>query len=1011
MMKGLPRVGVTLFTVLLPLAAHAQKKTLTQADWDRWRSIQGAAISANGQWVAYTLSPQVGDGEFVVRSTSSAIEYRVPVGYIGRVNNVPGGLRPAGGAPAGAGGRGGRGGGGGPAGTTGPFNSSSKFAFVSTQPTKEETERTQRAGRGGRAGGAGAAVAATDAESGAAAGSSLVMVSLVDGRQTTLPNARGLRLPKDNGTWMAYTVVPDSAARAAGDSSGRGNVNVPGGAAPAGAAGRGGRAGRGGAGGVGAAAPGGRRAYGTTVALRNLDTGVEEKIADVLSFTFDDSAKVLAYSIASRDSTKDGMFLRDLKTGVVKTLATGRGNYRDFTFDRTQQQFAFTSDHDEFGQPNAHATLFLGAMKPGTAAQIVSATALPTGMHVADNAGISFTRNGSALQFNIQPPPDDTVPADSLVGKATFDLWHYKDAQLQPTQKLQVARDRNRSYNAVYHIATKKVLQLTTDSMPTVTLSADGHTGLASTSVAYNIERMWGEGGNDIYVIDATTGTRRLIAEKISGQAQLSVDGKFVIFWNGGQYHTYNLLTGKTVDVTSVAKGVHFDEETWSTPNAPSPWGIGGWTRGDKSVLLYDRFDIWEVDPTGVKAPIVVTDSVGRKERLVFRLVDLDRDPQDDRAIDPAKPLMLHAFGEATKGSGFYRDRLDVKAMPEKIVFDDIAYGAPQKARNAEEYLVTKSTFIDFPNLYVGASLTSLTKISDANPQQKEYNWGTAELVTWTSSDGHPMQGILYKPENFDPTKKYPMVSYFYEDLSDGLHNYVAPNGRNVVNPTHYVSNGYLVFEPDIYYEIGYPGPSAMKSIVPGVQMLLQRGYVNPKGLGLQGQSWGGYQTAYMITQTSMFSAAMAGAPVANMTSAYGGIRWGTGISRTGQYENGQSRIGKSLWDAQSLYIENSPLFWLPRVTTPLFIMSNDMDDAVPWYQGIELFVGMRRLGKEAYLIDYNNDVHNPSSRANQKDIAMRMQQFFDTKLMGKPAPDWMVKGIPAKDKGKDQVTAPIIRP
>jgi dipeptidyl aminopeptidase/acylaminoacyl peptidase len=318
--------------------------------------------------------------------------------------------------------------------------------------------------------------------------------------------------------------------------------------------------------------------------------------------------------------------------------------------------------------------------------------------------------------------------------------------------------------------------------------------------------------------------------------------------------------------------------------------------------------------------------------------------------------------------------------------------------------MVTKSTFIDFPNLWVGPNLTSLTKISDANPWQKDYNWGTAELVTWNSSDGVPLQGILYKPENFDPSKKYPMISYFYEDLSDGLHNYVPPTGRNVINPTHYVSNGYLVFEPDIHYEIGYPGPSAVKSIVPGVQKLLERGYVDPKGLGLQGQSWGGYQTLFIITQSQMFSAAMAGAPVVNMFSAYGGIRWGTGIARAFQYEKTQSRIGKSIWEAPNQYMENSPLFWLPRVTTPLFTMNNDADDAVPWYQGIELFVAMRRLGKEMYFINYNNDVHNPASRANQKDIAMRMQQFFDSKLKGTPAPEWMVKGIPAKDKGRDQV-------
>jgi dipeptidyl aminopeptidase/acylaminoacyl peptidase len=334
----------------------------------------------------------------------------------------------------------------------------------------------------------------------------------------------------------------------------------------------------------------------------------------------------------------------------------------------------------------------------------------------------------------------------------------------------------------------------------------------------------------------------------------------------------------------------------------------------------------------------------------------------------------------------------------------DVAWGTPLKAKNADQYLVTKGTFVDFPNLYAGPRLTSLAKISDANPQQKDYNWGTVELVHWVSNDGFEQKGLLYKPENFDPTKKYPMISYFYEQLSNGLHSYVPPNGRNVINPTHYVSNGYLVFEPDIHYEVGYPGPSAMKSVIPGVQMLVGRGYVDVKHMGLQGQSWGGYQTLYMITQTQMFAAAMAGAPVVNMTSAYGGIRWGSGVARAFQYEKTQSRIGGSIWEYPTRYIENSPLFWLDKVTTPLFIMNNDADDAVPWYQGIETFVGMRRLGKEVYFIDYNNDVHNPASRANQKDIAMRMQQFFDNKLKGAPAPDWMVHGIPYRDKGRDQL-------
>jgi hypothetical protein len=140
------------------------------------------------------------------------------------------------------------------------------------------------------------------------------------------------------------------------------------------------------------------------------------------------------------------------------------------------------------------------------------------------------------------------------------------------------------------------------------------------------------------------------------------------------------------------------------------------------------------------------------------------------------------------------------------------------------------------------------------------------------------------------------------------------------------------------------------------------------------------------------------------MISAYDGIRWGSGLPRQFQYEKTQSRIGGSIWEYPTRFIENSPLFWLDKVKTPLFIMANDMDDAVPWYQGIEYFVTMRRLGKEVYFIDYNNDVHNPASRANQKDIAAKMQAFFDNKLKGAAAPDWMAKGIPYVAKGKDQL-------
>jgi hypothetical protein len=979
---------LTAVLVIVP-AAQAQKKALTQADWDKWKAINAPALSNDGKWAAYTLIPQVGDGELVIRATSGTTEFHVPRGYLGRPNNVPGGLRgPAGGTgegdPVAA------------TATPAQITSDSRFVVVSTQASQAEVERAGR-GRG---------AAATNRQS-------LAIVSLPDGKVTTIGGVRSFRLARANGTWLAYVPEPDSTTPS--DSAARGGA--------ANAAGGGGR-GRGGRGGGGA--PSNRRQFGSPLVLRNLATGAEERLTDVLAFAFDDSAKVLAYTVVSRDSTKDGAFLRAMAGGTTTTLLAGRGDYKAPTFDRTGTQLVFLSDHDSFGHETpARYTLYQASTKGGAAQAIVNPSQVTTGMHIADNGPLAFTRSGTAITFNVAPPPIDSVPADSLVGKSVFDLWHYKDPVLQPTQRINAQRDRNKSYQAIYFASTKKVVQLADDSIPTVSVSEDGKIAVANSRERYMIEQMWGDGGSDVYVIDPATNARHLIREKINGNAQLSPDARFVIFYDKAHWYTYSTATNKLVDLTGGMKGVHFDNETDDHPNEAPAWGVAGWTKGDKSVLINDRFDIWEFDPTGAKPATVVTDSVGRKNSIQFR-VEIAGGGRggrgggggrggaaaggDDRGvIDPAEPLMLHAVNTETMASGFYRDQLGVKRDPEKIVMSDLAYGTPVKAANADEWMITKSTFTDFPNLWVGPSLTNLTRISDANPQQKDYNWGSAELVRWRSADGVELKGILYKPENFDPNKKYPLIAYFYEILSNNLYSYVPPTGRNVINPTHYVSNGYLVFEPDIVYETGFPGQSAVRSIVSGVEALERRGFVDEKHLGIQGQSWGGYQTAYTITQTHMFAAAMAGAPVVNMTSAYGGIRWGTGISREGQYEVGQSRIGKSLNEAPQLYIQNSPLFWLDRVTTPLFIMNNDADDAVPWYQGIEFFVNMRRLGKEVYFIDYNNDVHNPASRANQKDIAMRMQQFFDNKLKGAPAPDWMVKGIPYVAKGKDQLgPAPV---
>jgi dipeptidyl aminopeptidase/acylaminoacyl peptidase len=296
------------------------------------------------------------------------------------------------------------------------------------------------------------------------------------------------------------------------------------------------------------------------------------------------------------------------------------------------------------------------------------------------------------------------------------------------------------------------------------------------------------------------------------------------------------------------------------------------------------------------------------------------------------------------------------------------------------------------------------TLISDANPQQKNYNWGTNQLVKWTSLEGKEITGMLVKPENFDPSKKYPMIVNFYEKSSDRLHRHIAPSpGRSTINYSFYTSRGYVIFNPDVHYKIGYPGESAYNCVIPGIETLLKKGFIDKDNIGVQGHSWGGYQIAHLVTKTNIFKAAESGAPVVNMISAYGGIRWWTGLSRQFQYEHTQSRIGGTPWEYPQRYLENSPIFNLDKVNTPLLIMHNDADGHVPWYQGIEFFVGLRRLGKPSWLLNYNGEPHWPLKHQNRKDFNIRLAQFFDYYLKGAKKPIWMQRGVPAIEKGINQ--------
>lgn len=406
-----------------------------------------------------------------------------------------------------------------------------------------------------------------------------------------------------------------------------------------------------------------------------------------------------------------------------------------------------------------------------------------------------------------------------------------------------------------------------------------------------------------------------------------------------------------------------------------------------------------------------MTKGQGRARSIRFRLVQLD---DEARAIDPDQDIFLSALNETSKASGYFVLRTktqDEESSEEKypsnleqlIMLDESVNGIA-KARNTDDVVFRRQTFRQYPDIWASTTaFKTIHRISDINPHQEEYAWGDVELIQWEATDGQRLDGLLYKPDDFDPAKKYPLLVYFYERRSDNLHSHYAPAaGRSIINFSFYVSRGYVLFVPDIPYQTGIPGQSAFNSVVSGTQSLIGKGFIDKKRIGIQGHSWGGYQVAYLVTKTDMFACAEAGAPVSNMTSAYGGIRWGTGLSRMFQYERTQSRIGDTLWNARDQYIENSPLFSADKINTPLLILHNDEDGTVPWYQGIELFVALRRLEKPAWLLNYNGDPHWVMGDENRRDFAIRMQQFFDHYLKDAPEPEWMAVGVPAVEKGEN---------
>ncbi len=949
--------------VCVCLAQQTAKRPLEHKDYDSWRSISGTQLSRNGKFLAYALFPQEGDGELVVRNLATGKEFREGVGQRPAPPTPDPAAEPAEGRSMEA------------RTISFAFTADYRHVVFTTFPKKAATDQAKKDKK-----------KPEEMPKGA-----LGILDVTAGTPAIrIEKVKGFQISENAAQWLVYLKEGAPSAEAAKPDEKPETKPVPEeqrgrtGAAPRASS-------------TATRGTGARPQFGSELVLRDLKTATERTFADVVEYTLLKDGKALVYAVASKISENNGLYTaRPGNAGEPAALLKGKGKYSKLIWDDDQKQLAFLSDRDDAASKQPKLKLYTWDRQAPAATELVSSETpgLQNGFRIGSSGQLAFSRDGKRLLFGVSTPrPEAPTAVDPLEEKPRFDLWHWNDDFIQPMQKVRSARERTRTYQAVLHLADRKVFQLADPTLPEVSISDEGGWALGSDDRPYRRMVEYDTRYADSWLVNTVSGERKLLKKQLSGALSWSPDGRFALSFDGKDWYSTSIPDGKTVNLTA-ALPVKFFNELHDSPSRPPSYGSGGWTKDGKYVLLYDRYDIWQVTPDGSSTKNL-TDGLGRREHLVLRYARMNPDPKE-RYINSAEPLTLSAENEDTRASGFYRDRIDGNAEPVKLIMANKAFGPPIKAKEADVVVVTASTFREFPDLLAtDTSFRNPRKVTRANPQQDQLLWGTSELMSFKNTDGMPLKAALYKPENFDPHKKYPLMVYIYERLSNNVNRFVDPRPSNATNFAFYASRGYVVLAPDIAYTIGYPGQSSMKCVLPAIQAVVDQGFIDEQAIGIQGHSWGGYQIAYMVTQTNRFRAASAGAPVVNMTSAYDGIRWGPGLPRQFQYEQTQSRIGGTLWQYPSRFIENSPIFMADRVKTPLMMLHNDADDAVPWYQGIEYFLALRRLGKEAYLWNYYGEPHNLRKRVDQKDYCLRLQEFFDYYLKGAPKPDWMEKGIP----------------
>lgn len=729
----------------------------------------------------------------------------------------------------------------------------------------------------------------------------------------------------------------------------------------------------------------------------NLRTFTLKNIGNISEYSVSKPGNRLAYIISAENKKGNGVELMNLENYSITFIENDTCTYRSLVWEREGNALAFLKAFSDTGYVEQNHMLFTVRninSKPETKSyNPATDKSFPEKMRISENYRPSIALDQKTLFFGVYKwtvkEKKDKKPAETekLPG---VDIWHWKDDPVQPNQKVTYETDKNYTYMFAWTPDQNKAVRITDEDMREGRPNGDGHYVLASNDKPYL--PAFREDYYDHYAVNTATGEKKLILKNFTNLYGSSPSGKYALYFKDKCWWVYDFVKDAHVNLTKDIPAVFWNTRDDRPADIKPPFGTGGWFKDDRALLLYDEFDVWKVSFDGSK-PVRLTN--GKENNIIFRVTRISF---EFPYLDPLKDLYFNAFGDIDKKSGYYR--LTVKNKFEKLIYEDKAISGLWKAEKSDYFIYAAETYSSSRNVYrTGYTFTDAIKISDTNPQQAKFAWGKSELVHFKNKDGKPLQGALFYPANYEPGKKYPMIVYIYEIRSNVLNQYVTPSPRSSYNTTNYSSQGYFIFQPDIVYKTNHPGESAVECVVPAVEEVLKTGMIDEKKIGIMGHSWGAYQTAFIITQTKLFSAAVAGAPLIDMISMYNEIYWNSGTPNQNIFETSQGRLREPWWIIMQDYMNNSPMFQAQKITAPLLVTFGNNDGAVDWHQGIEMFTTMRRMEKPFIMLVYDGENHSLAKKENQLDYTKKVNDFFNHYLMGAEAPSWIDKGKTYLDK------------